>query len=109
MTTSTITTTTTVVTTSEVAVLEKASEQLLISFNDTKAAIKELEAKKAELEAQIRELLGDAKKATIDGVVRVTISDRTRSGVNTELLKAAFPEAFEATQTSTTYSVLTTK
>ena len=67
------TTTTTVVKTEEVAILDAVAEQvetLIAEFNNAKTAIKTLEDKKAEAEAALRELLGSAKKGTIEGIER---------------------------------------
>jgi len=109
MTTTTMTTTTKVTTTEEIALLDESAEALIVAFNNAKAAIKELEAKKAEAENALREMLGDAQVGTINGVERVRIASRVTSKIDRDLLKTGFPEAFEATYVQTPYTVLQTK
>lgn len=107
---STMTTTTTVVTTTEAtAVLDVSAEALIVEFNEAKAAMKALEAKKAEVEGKIRAMLGDAQVGTINGVERVRVLVRNRSNIDREALKAAFPEAYEATLVEGRYTVLSAK
>jgi predicted phage-related endonuclease len=107
--TSTTTVTTTVTTTANAVELGVSAEALLVEFNNVKDALKRLEAVKATLDEKLRNSLGDATIGLINGIERVKVSTRTRTGVDTAVLAAAFPEAFEATKTSTTYTVLTTK
>lgn len=108
--TKTITTTTTVVTTTETtAQLEPAAASVLARFNEVKNLIKELDAEKSKLDEEIRAMLGDASVGTIDGVERVRLSLRNNSKIDREMLKAAWPEAFEATLVVTPYTVITTK
>jgi hypothetical protein len=105
----TVTKTTTTTTTELVAVLDNSVEELIVEFNEAKAAIKEAEAKKAAAEAQIRELLGGSDVGMIDGVERIRVQHRNMTKVDRELLKTAFPEAHEATQIVSSYTVLQTK
>lgn len=94
----------------DVAVLDGTNaEELLVRFNDAKAALKELEAEKKAVEASIRALLGDATVGTIGGVDRVFIQSITREGIDREVLKENFIEAYEAARTETTYTVVKTK
>ena len=106
------TTTTTVVKTEEVAILDAVAEQvetLIAEFNNAKTAIKTLEDKKAEAEADLRELLGSAKKGTIEGIERLVVSPRSRSVIDAKMLDKAFPEASAACTKMTHFTVLTTK
>ncbi len=109
MTTTTKTTTTSVTTTEGVAVLDIAAEALIVKFNEAKALIKILEVDKAEAEKALRDLLGEAQVGTINGVERVRIASRVTSKIDRDLLKTAFPEAFEVTYVQTPYTVLQTK
>ena len=89
--------------------LGKQAEKLIQSFNTAKAAMKALEAQKAEAEQALRELLGDAEVGTINGVERVRILKRNRSGIDREVLQVSFPEAYTACLTETPYTVLQAK
>jgi hypothetical protein len=109
MTTTTKTTTTSVTTTEGVAVLDIAAEALIVKFNEAKALIKILEVDKAEAEKALRDLLGEAQVGTINGVERVRIASRVTSKIDRDLLKTAFPEAFEVTYVQTPYTILQTK
>ena len=72
-----------------------------------KEAIKENERIKAESEAILRETLGPARYLVILGqkVLRVS-SLRKRTNINAKDLLAAFPEAYQATATTTEYDFL---
>jgi len=103
-------TTTTTVTRSEgVTVLPASAEELIVAFNNTKAALKEIEAQKAKLDTELRSLLGENMVGSINGVERVRILVRNMSKIDREALKAAFPEAYEATHIESTYTVLSAK
>jgi hypothetical protein len=82
-------------------------ETLIAEFNEAKVLIKQLEEQKANAEARLRELLGSAELGLIAGVERLKISSRTRTDLDRETLKVAFPEAFDACSKSKTYTVLT--
>ena len=105
----TITTTTTMTRTEGVTELDKSMEALLVEFNEAKAGIKALEAKKAAAEKAIREALAGNDVGVIDGVERVRVQHRNLSKIDREALKAAFPEAYEATLIESSYTVLQTK
>lgn len=105
----TITTTTTTTRTEGVTDLDASVEALIVKFNEAKAAIKALEATKAEAEAAIREALAGNDVGRINGVERVRVQHRNLSKVDRELLKTAFPEAYEATLVESSYTVLQTK
>lgn len=105
----TITTTTTTTRTEGVADLDPSVEALLVEFNEAKAAIKALEARKSDAEKAIREALAGNDVGLINGVERVRVQHRNLSKVDRELLKTAFPEAYEATLVESSYTVLQTK
>ena len=72
--------------------------------------ITKMEKEKKELEAQIKTYLGEATQGLLpDGTLRLEVSHRERRGIDTEALKTAFPEAYEATQTLSKYVVLVAK
>ena len=82
-------------------------EEALREFNDTKEAMKVLEGRKKELEATIREAMGNSQIGTIAGVERVKIATRTRQDINKDDLREVFPEAYELCLKETTYTVVT--
>lgn len=89
--------------------LDADGAALVNEFVEVRDLINALDKKKRALDNAIRDLLGDAEAATVDGRVRVEVSRRKREGVDREALAKAFPEAFAATRTVTDYSVLVTK
>lgn len=105
----TVTTTTTTTRTEGVADLDSSVEALIVQFNEAKAAIKALEAKKAEAETAIRDALAGNDVGRINGVERIRVQHRNMSKVDRELLKTAFPEAHEATLIQSSYTVLQAK
>lgn len=82
------------------------AEELIQKFANAKESIKAFEAEKAQAEADIRALLGDKKFGIIAGVERVKVAERSRSGIDLELLQGTFPEAYEACKTVTSYTFL---
>ena len=105
----TVTTKTEVVREDGVAILDPAAEALLVEFNEAKAAIKALEGKKAAAEKAIREMLGGATVGHINGVERVRVQHRNMSKIDRDMLKTAFPEAYETCMVESPYTVLQTK
>lgn len=85
------------------------SRELLNEYLATRKMVTDLEKTKKALEEQIKALIGDAEVVTVDGVVRIEVSQRHREGTDRKLLAQLFPEAFEATTTSTDYVVLVAK
>jgi len=99
-----------VVTERKAATLDADTLSALAQFVATRDAIRDLEKTKKELEASIREALGDAEVGVnANGEITVEVSLRERKGVDTKALAEAFPEAYEACQTLTEYSVLVAK
>lgn len=83
--------------------------ELVASLNDTKNALKALEAQEKAVRAEILELMGSAEEATVAGIVQVELKEQTRTDINRQDLKEAFPEAYELCLKETTYKVLRTK
>ena len=109
MSASTVTTTTVVTETTVVALDNSNIATLLADFANAKLAIKELEKVKSELDKSIRELLGSAVTGTVAGLPVVELAPRTRAGIDTELLKATHPEAFETCSKVSTYDIIVAK
>ena len=84
------------------------AEKALAAFVFAKDAIKAYEEKKAEAEAILRELLGDADVAVIGGVERFKLAHSTNSKIDRKVLQQLFPEAFEATLVKTPYTFIRT-
>ena len=106
----TTTTTTSVVTETTAVALDNSNiATLLADFAVAKLAIKELEKAKSELDKAIRELLGTAVTGTVDGLPVVELAPRTRTGIDTELLKATHPEAYETCSKVSTYDIIVAK
>jgi predicted phage-related endonuclease len=96
-----------IVTTSTTAVeLNAKAQKALADFSMAKATIKALEAQKDEAEAILREVLGNAEAGMVNGKVAVKVAQRVRKGTDAKVLAEKFPEAYEATLTSTAYSFL---
>jgi predicted phage-related endonuclease len=100
------TTTTEIVVTYQVAHLDESADAVIKEFAQAKEDMKVLEAKKKAAEEKIRQLLGDSKLGFINGVKRVEIKDRTLTKVDRKVLQAAYPEAYEASLTSTAYTIV---
>ena len=107
--------TSTVTTTSKIEIIEiitdldPTMEAIIVEFNEAKAAIKALEAKKQAAENTLREALNGNKIGFINGVERVRVAHRNLSKIDRELLKTAFPEAYEASLVESSYTVLQAK
>lgn len=117
---------TTVIATSEVISLDKQKkkvEALVAELVRLREAITDLEAKKTEATEAIYEVMGwqkalvgntekwvgVAKKGTLNGATRITISERNRTDVDKKKLEVDFPEVFEQTKVESTYTVVLTK
>jgi|AntRauMFilla1563_2_1112583.scaffolds.fasta_scaffold00709_19 DNA-binding transcriptional regulator/RsmH inhibitor MraZ len=88
---------------------EGESRILLNDYLATRRAVTDLEKTKKALEEQVKALIGNAEVVTVDGIVRIEVSSRSRAGTDRKLLEKLFPEAFTATQTVTDYTVLMPK
>jgi predicted phage-related endonuclease len=111
MTTATITTetTTTAAVTRTSVELNAETRSVIDRFVEVRDLINALDKEKKALDALIKEALNGAEAGTVEGKVRVTVSERKREGVDAKALAEVFPEAYEATRTVTEYTVLITK
>ena len=108
--TSVTTVTTTVsVSTNTVALDGTHIRGMLADFNNVKETIKRLEKQKSEMDKAIRDLLGDATVGTFDGLPVVELAPRSRTSVDSALLKLSHPEAFEQCSKTTTYDIIVAK
>ena len=106
---STTKTTTAVVTESKTIELPAEAEKLIVKLNDLRSAIKHLEELEKSVKTDILVELNGAEEGLINGVVRITAKEQTRSGVDAKKLKEVFPEAASMCATSSTYLVIKTK
>jgi predicted phage-related endonuclease len=81
----------------------------LARFVEVRDLINALTKEKKALDEALKEALGEAQVGTYRGKVVVEQSFRERAGIDTEMLKEAYPDAAAACATVTTYSVLTPK
>lgn len=90
-------------------VLDADTQAVINEFVATRDMLNSLEKTKKELEARIREVLGDAEVGVVGSDVRIEVSKRSRKGIDQDKLKTVFAEAYEACATTTDYSVLVVK
>lgn len=90
-------------------VLSADAQKVVEEFFATRTMVNELTKTQKALEAQVKEILGDAEVGIVDGQVRILRDERSREGLDKEKLKTAFPEAFEACLTKSPYVVLVAK
>lgn len=100
-----VTTITQTVTTTDLTNNAEA-DAIIKRFAEVKSLLKILTDEKETLDAEIRELMGDATVALINGVVRAEIKPRTRKGVDMDDLRTVFPEAYELCLKETPYTIL---
>jgi predicted phage-related endonuclease len=89
-----------------VAHLDESAETVIKEFAKAKEDIKLNDEKKKVAEQKIRQLLGDSRLGYINGVKRVEIKERTLTKVDRKVLQTAYPEAYEASLTSTHYTIV---
>lgn len=104
----TTTSTTTTIDRASVA-LDSITADAIAEWVEVKDTIKALEERKKALDSHIKEMLGDAEVGTLDGRVRIEVSNRERVTIDSKSLAEAFPEAYEATKRTTAYTVLIAK
>lgn len=104
-----VTTTEVVTETSTVELDSTNIANLLADFANAKLAIKELEKAKSELDNAIRELIGSAKTGTVNGLPVVELAPRSRTSVDSTLLKEVYPEAYETCSKVSTYDIIVAK
>jgi predicted phage-related endonuclease len=86
--------------------LKAKARKALTAFVEAKQAIKEAEAKKEQAEAELREAIGEATIATVNGFQVLSVAFRSRTNINAKLLETDFPEAYEATKFLSEYDFL---
>ena len=84
----------------------KALVAKIDEFAAVKAEITRLEKIKETLDAEIKEAFGAGDLLVHHGVEVARLDWRNRPSTNEALLKASFPEAYEATRRNTRYSVI---
>lgn len=83
-----------------------AAKDLLEKFTTAKNLIKQAETAKAEAEAALRELLGDAEVAVADGEKIFKLQHSSNSKFDRALMMESFPEAYEATYVKVPYTFI---
>lgn len=104
-----VSTTTVITVINQAAVLNPVLEATIIEFNHAKKMVAEFKNRKEAAEAILLVALDGAKSGLINGVERVTVSDRANSSFDRAKLLEAFPEAYAATYKETPYIVVSAK
>lgn len=97
-----------VTTTATVIELDSKAQKAVADLVTLRESIRQLEAQKKEVEALIKEALGEAKVGTIAGVKRVELKDSQATSFDRAMLLSAYPEAYEKTLRVTPYTKLVT-
>jgi predicted phage-related endonuclease len=92
----------------EVKVTGKMLESLE-RFVEVRDLINSLTKEKKALDEALKDAMGDAEVGTYRGKVVVELQRRSRTSIDTDLLREAFPEAAAATERTTTYGVIVAK
>lgn len=80
----------------------------LKAFTKAKEAEAKAKAAKAKAEAILRAELGEATKATIEGVAVASVVASVNTSFDRDLMRAVYPEAFGACLKSTPYTYIKT-
>jgi hypothetical protein len=104
-----VSTTTVITEVKSAQALNPVLEATIIEFNHSKKMMKEFENRKKAAEAILLEALAGSKSGLINGVERVTVSDRVNTSFDRAKLLEAFPEAYAATLKETPYVVVSAK
>lgn len=86
------------------------AREAILTLKRNRAEIKRMEAENKLADAILRERAEGRTGVSfiIRGIVAAKLSDmRERRGVDSKLLAQAYPEAYAATETMTSYSILT--
>lgn len=83
--------------------------ETLARFIEVRDLINSLTKEKKALDEALKEAMGTAQVGTYRDKVVVELQQRTRTTIDTELLREAFPEAAAATEKVTTYGVIVAK
>lgn len=81
---------------------------LLTAFKDAKKAEAQAKEAKEQAELALRELLGDHKEATLQGIVVLKVVGGKNTHFDRKLMEEMFPEAYQATLRETLYTYLKT-
>jgi hypothetical protein len=91
----------------DVKVLDAVTVQTAIdALNEAKRINKAAKAAEDTAKAAVMALLGESKQVVVDGMVKIELVEKSRKGVNRELLETVFPEAYAACGTVSTYEEL---
>jgi hypothetical protein len=80
----------------------------LKAFVKAKEAEAKAKATKAKAEAILRAELGEATKATFEGVAVASVIASVNTSFDRDLMRAVYPEAFDACLKSTPYTYIKT-
>lgn len=83
--------------------------ETLARFIEVRDLINSLTKEKKALDEALKDAMGTAQVGTYRDKVVVELQHRTRTIIDTELLREAFPEAAAATEKVTTYGVIVAK
>lgn len=77
--------------------------EFLKEYAEARDLRNELDKKVKAMNAHLDEIMGDAEAGTLDGVVRITVTEVERETIDIPTLKAAFPNAYEVAVRLTRY------
>lgn len=81
---------------------------LLNSFREAKKAEAQAKEAKEQAELALRELLGDHKEATLNGITVLKVVGGKNTHFDRKMMEEIYPEAFMATLRETLYTYLKT-
>jgi predicted phage-related endonuclease len=90
-------------------VLSKDDLAIVNEFFETRTMVNQLSKTQKELEALVKEILGDAEVGVVNGKVRIERETRSKNYLDPKKLKSAFPEAFDTCSEDRPYVVLVAK
>lgn len=99
--------------TTEIVDLDAEMTAVFDELSEATLARQLAESREKELKAMIMAMIPEDQEPHVTFALRVAnsirgkVSVRSRAGVDQKTLKEAFPEAYEATRTSSTYKVFT--
>lgn len=88
--------------------LDENALAILNAFRKAKEAEAKAKEAKAIAEAQLREILGEITEATVSGATVLKVVAGRNTHFDREMLEQVYPEAFNATIRSTSYTYLKT-
>jgi hypothetical protein len=81
---------------------------LLTAFKDAKKAEAQAKEAKEQAELALREILGDHKEATLNGITVLKVVGGKNTHFDRKMMEEIYPEAFMATLRETLYTYLKT-